>query len=345
MFRRWRLPQIGCVYIALALWASLSLQVVAEDNPCNCTAIKPKGHQQRSENFDLKMARIYMALQNWNEAETHFVAAARDPDASSESLSGLEQARRNIDREKAQSDEALLNAAQIYHDNGLSEKAQELYQTLASDSGVREATRARARTGLAASLADQSGKRFLAKIRDQADKMESVLEAASWGFAFIAGLILAIAAVLAIRKRRSLAVIRDFAAPKDESAREVALNLRYARAMMGKPSFSPVGLMPAPLLERMFVVFEAELPPIENLELGGAKLPFAPLAELFGGPRVQITGGYDGASPSGLAFAEISTRRDGVVRFTKKEIRTGTPQERADNLDFAYDVLVTVFSV
>ena len=166
----------------------------------------------------------------------------------------------------------------------------------------------------------------------------------AWAAGLLAAVVLLFAALWEIWKRRQGTVIRDFVAPKDELAKGMALKLKYARATMRNPALSPVGAMPAPLVKNLFL-FEDEVPAIEDLDLAGTTVPFAALTKLFGEPRVQVSGGYDGQAPKGLAYAEIRSRQYGLVALRRKEIRVGTPSETADTLDFAYDVVVRTSSI
>jgi hypothetical protein len=140
-------------------------------------------------------------------------------------------------------------------------------------------------------------------------------------------------------------VIQPFAAPTDELAKGLDIHLRYARAMMQDPALSPAGQVPASLVENL-LTFADETESIEDLEIAGSKVPFASLAKLFGRPRIQVTGGFDGVAPIGNAYSIVKGHDDGAYVFIQHTIRVGEPSEqRRDLLDFAYDVIVKASSV
>jgi hypothetical protein len=277
------------------------------------------------------MAKVYAKLFAWPEAESHFALAAQDPSVQKEALAGLEEARRNIVKDRSIADARVMETGDAYLRQDLDAKAEEVYRGAATNSALSSTTRAQAVNRLLESLAAQRFERSLANLKDGVVNL-------LWLLTFALGLLLLYLALRTIRRSRRSTVIRTFVAPKDEIARNLSTKMKYARAIMRNPALSPVGVMPAALLQDLFL-FEDELATIEDLELAGAKIPFASLAKVFGEPKVEVTGGYDGASGSAMVFAEIKMR-DAVTRdLCEARIAVGTPAEEADLLNFIYDVL------
>jgi hypothetical protein len=292
---------------------------------CVCSA-KPR-------NADLEMAKIYAGLSDWKDAETHFAVAAKDPAYQKEALAGLEKARWNVDAAQA----AVLEAGGLYESEHMWSKAEDLYRVAAIDSSMRDETRSAIAVRLAAVLKAQRWER-------EFDSWKKGVETAFEAVVFAIGVILLFATIHSIWRRRRAIHIYPFAAPSEELANGVAVNLKYARAMMQNPALSPAGSMPAPLVANL-MTFNDEVDPIEDLEIAGSKIPFSSLANLFGRPAIQVSGGFDGVAPLGYAYSIVKTHNASADSFHQQSIRVGAPnQQRRDLLDFAYDVLVRATS-
>src|SRR5580700_2858988 len=91
----------------------------------------------KKPNVEIEIAKRYAQLGDWSEAETHFLAAAKDPDSQAEALAGLENARRKVDEAQT----AVLAAGKHYEDAEMWSKAEDLYRPAAADKSLTEETR------------------------------------------------------------------------------------------------------------------------------------------------------------------------------------------------------------
>jgi hypothetical protein len=281
-------------------------------------------------NPEIEIAKKYAQLGDWSEAETHFLAAAKDPDNQAEALAGLENARRKADEAQT----AVLAVGKHYEDAEMWSKAEDLYRPAAADKSLSEETRKEIGQRLSLVLEKQRWDRRWAEAKDWMDRLTILV-----GYALIAfALVLAVATFRSIAKRRRIILIRSFSAPTDEYAKGLAIHLKYAREMMRHPALAPAGNVPPALVTMM--LFDDETEPIEDVELAGSKIPFSALAKLFGKPGVQVGGSFDGVAPLGNAFCFIETRRSTADDSVQHAIRLGVPdQQRQDLRDFAYDVI------
>lgn len=276
-------------------------------------------------NSDVELARRYAARGDWKDAETHFVAAAKDKPWEKEALGCIETARRNEDA-------TVLQAGQIYEAEHVWTKAEDLYRAAAADSFIGAETRAKAADRLKVVLQAESGQRTWTEWKD---RVQDAVEVA----VFLLALVLLAATVRAIWKSRRMILIHPFAAPTDELAKGMNIHLRYARERMRYPALSPAGQMPATLVENL-LTFDDEVEPIEDLDVAGSKIPFSSLSKLFGRPSIHVSGGFDGVAPLGHAYSLVRTHR-GPDGFLQRTIRVGVASEqRLDLLDFAYHVIV-----
>jgi len=322
------------IFFMLAV-ASLTSAIPASKE-CRCPLkTKPRRHAAvpKPPNADLEMAKIYAGLFDWKDAEIHFAAAAKDPICQKEALAGLEKARRNVDATQT----AVLETGRLYESEHLWPKAEDLYRAVAIDPSTRDETRSAVAARLSAALKAQKWER---RKTEWKETVKTIAEA----IAFLIALVLLIATAWAIWRRRRAIRIDQFSAPTDELANGLAINLKYARAMMQNPTLSPAGPMPAALVANL-MSFSDEINPIEDLEIAGAKIPFSALSSLFGQPAVQVSGAFDGVAPFGYAYSIIRTRNGTADSFHQQLIRVGVPhQQRHDLLDFAYDVVVRATS-
>jgi hypothetical protein len=322
--------------LLLAICAGPSIQA---QSTCNCTQ-KKRHTSKRHVNADLEMAKIYVRLKNWSEAEAHFVLAARDPLSLREALVGLEDARSKVNAEKLAGDAAPLDAAKLFEERDIQSKAEEIYRTTAQNSAIAESTRKAAADGLAKALDAQRSDRWFATTKEWMERIKGWVEFLFWLVALVLGIILGRAVIGSILRRRKIILFHGFDTPSDETSRSLAIMLRQARVRMQNPWLSPVGVMPAVLVQNM-PTFDSELEPIEDLELGGAKIPFAAIARIWGDPKVQVHGAFDALSPSGSIFAAIKKRGVEQELYRAQRVRTGVPsQQRGDLFNFAYDVIV-----
>jgi tetratricopeptide (TPR) repeat protein len=284
----------------------------------------------KKPNVEIEIAKQYAQLGDWSEAETHFLAAAKDPDSQAEALAGLEDARRKADEAQT----AVLAVGKHYEDAEMWSKAEDLYRSAAADKSLTDEARKEIGGRLTLVLEKQHWDRRWAEAKDWMDRLTILV-----GYAVIAfALLLAIATFRSIAGRRRIILIRPFAASTDENAKGVAIQLKYAREMMRNPALAPAGQVPPALVAMM--LFDDESEPIEDVELAGAKIPFSALAKLFGRPGVQVGRSFDGVTPLGNAYSSIQTRGARADDFVQHAIRVGVPdQQRQDLRDFAYDVI------
>jgi hypothetical protein len=194
--------------------------------------------------------------------------------------------------------------------------------------------------GLATALKAQEPDRRNASLKEWTERIRGLVEFLFWALVLLIGFFLASAIWNTISRMRKAILFHDFSTPSDETSRGLAILFKQARARMQNPSLSPVTVMPAVLI-RNLPTFSDEVEPIEDLELGGAKIPFAAIAGVWGQPKIQISGGFDGLSPLGDIFAVIKRRGDNQPIYREQVVRTGVPsQQRSDLFDFAYDVII-----
>lgn len=278
---------------------------------------------------ELELAKTFVDLGDWQDAETHFTAASKEAGCRQQGLAGIQAARGHQEAN-------LLQTGQIYESEGQWSKAEDLYRAAAGDQSIGITTRKvigdRLRFVLEAQVRQKRWTESEEKIKDGA------------GIAvFLLAMFLLIATIRSIWKSRRIILIHPFAAPTDELAKGLDIQLRYARVTMNNPAFSPAAQMPPFLVENL--KFSDEVEPVEDLEIAGSKIPFASLGRLFGRPSVRVTGGFDGIGPIGNAYSIVQTYDASADAFIRHEIRVGVPNEqRLDLLDFAYDVIVKASS-
>jgi hypothetical protein len=295
---------------------------------------------QKHVNADLEMAKVYLRLRDWSEAEQHFVSATKDPISEPEALLGLEAARREADNERRVGIAAPLGVAKLYEKNDIEPKAEEIYRSTATNSSAPEDVRKSAADELATSIKAQEWDRRYAWLKEWTERVKGGVEFGFWALVVLIGVFLARAIWNTLSRRRKAILFHDFSTPSDETSRGLAILFKQARARMQNPSLSPVTVM-SPVLIRNLPTFSDEVEPIEDLELGGAKIPFAAIAKVWGEPKIQISGGFDGLSPLGGIFAVIKRRDDNQPIYWEQVVRTGVPsQQRSDLFDFAYDVII-----
>jgi tetratricopeptide (TPR) repeat protein len=312
---------VGTLVLFLAVAIVLPMQGVTNPGPAK------QAPAAKKSNVEIEIARKYAQLGDWSEAEAHFLAAAKDPDSQAEALAGLENARRKADEAQT----AVLAAGKYYEDADMWSKAEDLYRPAAADKSLTEEARKEIGQRLALVLEKQRGIRRWAEIKDWIERVV--------GFVVIFfAVVLTVATLLSIARRRRIILIRPFAAPTDEYAKGLTIHLKYAREMMRNPALAPAGNVPPALVTTM--LFDDESDPIEDVELAGSKIPFSALAKLFGRPGVQVGGSFDGVAPLGNAFCFIETRGSKADDSVQHAIRLGVPdQQRQDLRDFAYDVI------
>ncbi len=337
---RTRRRSVATMALCLAVWGGMGLH---GQTKCRCNVVhraRPKKPVKVEHvNADLEMAKIYAGMKNWPEAETHYVLAAQDPASRKEALAGLAEVRKRFNADKLAGEAAALTVAKSYADRDIQPEAEKLYQGSATNAAVSEGTRGAARAGLAKALDAQETDRLFASIKEWTERVKSSMESLFWVIALLLGFFLACTALQAIARRRKLILLHEFKSSSDEASRALSVTLQHARARMQHPALAP-GRMPGFLLLTM-PTFSDELEPIEDLELGGSKIPFAALAKEWGRPRVQISGGFDAGKPAGEIFAVIEAKRASEQIYLNQAVRTQVPaQQQRDLFDFAYDVIV-----
>ena len=278
--------------------------------------------------FELSLAQNFASVGDWKDAESHFTAAVQDSNCQAEALAGIQNAKSNEATN-------LLETGMIYESKSQWAKAEEVYRAVANDSST-EVIRQAGRDRLAAVVeAEVEEKKWSALRNSISEWIKAIAEFVAVSLAMILGFF----TILSIFKSRRRILIYPFSAPTDELAKGLGIQLRYARLTMNNPAFSRAVQIPPFLVENL--EFSDDVEPIEDLEIGGGKIPFASLGKLFGRSRVRVTGGFDGVGPTGNAYSIIETQDGEGDTFVRREIRIGVPNEqRLDLLDFAYDVMV-----
>jgi hypothetical protein len=231
---------------------------------------------------ELALAKTFADLGDWKNAETHFTSAAKEVECRQQALFGIQAARRH-------EEDGILRTGQIYESEHEWSKAEDLYRAAAADLAMGDAARKIATDRLRSVLAAQVREKRWPRWRDSV--AEWVKDGAGVAVFFLA-LVLLIFTIRSIRKSRRIILIHPFAAPTDELAKGLNIQLKYARVTMNNPALSSAALMPPFLIENL--KFSDEVEPIEDLEIAGSKIPFASLGRLFGRPSVRVTGGFDG---------------------------------------------------
>jgi hypothetical protein len=280
----------------------------------------------KAPNQDMVLAKIYEGAGDWKEAEIHFVAAAADPAARNEALEGVKTSRIEIDKAQSQ----ILDAGSKYEEAHLWSKAEDIYRAIAVDPNASFALRCKALKRLESALREQEGSR---SFDEGWERLKKVVEAVA---AFI-GLILLVAGVRLICKRRSKIVLHNFSAPNDELAAVVAMHLKYARDTMLNPSLAAANQMPTTL---DIFQFEDESEEIEDIEVAGTTIPLAALSRLLAKPAVTVRGGFDGLDPLADIWAVLQTRNGGEDFILGTVRMTQALEKRTDLRTFAYTVLV-----
>jgi len=329
---------LNLTVVAVVLWLATCNGIVYSQTSCRC-ARKHTAQSREQSNVDLEIAKIYVGLKNWPEAESHYVLAAKDPSSRREALAGLANVRSKFNAEKLVGETAPLAAAKSYDDRDIHPKSEDLYRNTATNSAITDETRKSALAGLEKALDSQKRDRMFTAVKEWTERIKSGLEFLFWLIALILGCILAGTAGRAIWKRRQIILFQEFKASSEDASRALSIILKHARARMQNPALAP-GRTPGFLLLKM-PTFSDELEPIEDLELGGSKIPFAAIAKELGKPKVQINGGFDASQPTGEIFAVIDGRGAKDQIYLNQAVRTQVPnQQQGDLFDFAYDVIV-----
>ncbi|HEY1940181.1 MAG TPA: hypothetical protein VGJ33_19805 [Candidatus Angelobacter sp.] len=282
---------------------------------------------------ELILAKKFADLGDWKNAQIHFVAAANETKCQDESLAGIEIAKRRAEA-------ILLRNGEIYEAEHQWSKAEALYSAAASDPSLRDTTRYVAGDRLRSVLQRQADARRWKEWRDTIAQWAKDLVGL---IVFLLSMILLVFTIKSIRRHRRVILIRPFAAPTEEVSTGLNIQLKYARLTMNNPAFSRASPIPPFLIENLR--FSDEVEPIEDLEIAGSKIPFSSLQKLFGRPRVEVTGGFDGVAPMGNAYSMVKTVDSSADAFVGRQIRVAVPHEqRLDLLDFAYDVIVKASS-
>jgi hypothetical protein len=282
---------------------------------------------------ELALARTFVELGDYKNAEIHFSIAAKGKKCQQQGLDGIKVARAN---EEA----PLLHIGQIYESNHQWSKAEDLYRVTALDSSVKAATRNIASERLKSVLQAQTQEMRWSRLRDSVSEWVRGIAAVT---VFFLSLVLLIFTVRSIWRHRRIILIHPFDAPTDELAKGLNIQLRYARITMNNPAFSNAAQIPPFLIENL--KFSDEVEPIDDLEIAGSKIPFSSIERLFGQPSVRVTGGFDGVGPVGNAYSIVQTHDSSADAFIRRQIRIGVDNEqRLDLLDFAYDVIIKASS-
>jgi hypothetical protein len=277
-------------------------------------------------NQDLVLAKIYAVARDWKDAETHFVAAASDPEARNEALEGIKKSRVELDKAQFQ----ILDAGGKYEDAHLWSKAEDIYRAIAVDPNASFTVRCTALTRLDSTLREQEGSR---SFDERWERLKKAIEAVT---AFL-GFILLVAGARSIYGRRRKIVLQKFSAPNDELVAVVAMHLKYARDTMLNPSLSGANQLPITL---DIFQFEGESEEIGDIEVAGTTIPLAALSRLLAKPAVTVRGGFDGLDPVADVWAVLQTRTGGEESVLGTVRMTQPLAKRTDLRTFAYNVLV-----
>lgn len=321
--------------LAIATLAILTISSAAQ-TPCCCTPPPRRGPTPVGS--ELEVARAYMDAKEYKTAEEYFILAAKQQKVRKQALEGLREALKlghdAKEKERQQKENQTLETAELYESNGMWSKSEDSFRSLIAP-GTDHVTEAKA--GLARALNEQWRENLYSKI---SECIKRILEA----LALIVASCLLFAYVRILFKRRKSVEILPFVAPTEEFKNRLSAGLAYARAAMLDPAASPATTVPASLVAGL-PPFIDDLPELEDLEIGGAKLPLAAISKIWGTPRVEARSGADGLEPLGSGYSVMKIRGREMPRFHKWQIRATPPNALRDDVrDFSYNVLIEVLS-
>lgn len=287
---------------------------------------------------ELEIARAYMNAKEYKTAEGYFILAARQQRVRKQALEGLVEALQlghdAKEKERQERESQILEAAKLYESNGMWVKSEDSFKSLIAP-GTAHLTDAK--EGFANALNEQWRENLFSEISEWIKRLLEVL-------ALILAFCLLAAYVRILFKRRKSVEILPFVAPTDEFRNRLSASLAYARAAMLDPAGSPATTVPASLVAGL-PPFIDELPELEDLEIGGAKLPLAAISKIWGTPAVEARSGADGLDPVGSGYSVMKIRGQKTLRFHKWQIRATPPNALRDDVrDFSYNVLIEVLS-
>jgi hypothetical protein len=321
--------------LAIATVALFTISSTAQ-TPCCCTS--PPRRTAAPVGSELEIAWAYMNAKEYKTAEEYFILAAKQPRVRKQALEGLVEALQlgqdAKERERQEREGQILETAKLYECNGMWSKSEDSFKSLIVPGTDHLAE---AKEGFARTLDEQRGEHLFSEISEWIKRSLEIV-------ALILALCLLSAYVHILFKRRKSVEILPFVAPTDDFRNKLSASLAYSRAAMLDPAGSPATTVPASLVAGL-PPFIDELPELEDLEIGGAKLPLAAISKIWGTPAVEARSGADGMDPVGSGYSVVKIRGQETPRFHKWQIRATPPSALRDDVrDFSYNVLIEVLS-
>lgn len=321
--------------LAVATVAPFTVSSAAQ-TPCCCTS--PPHRCAAPVRSELEIACAYMNAKEYKTAEEYFILAAKQQSVRKQALEGLAEALKlehdAKEKERQEMETQILETARLYESNGMWSKSEDSFKSLIAPGTIHITE---AKEGLARALDEQWRENFYTNISEW---IKRILES----LALILAIWLLFAYGQILFKRRKSVEILPFVTPTDDFRNRLSASLAYVRAAMLDPAGSPATTLPASLVAGL-PPFIDELPELEDLEIGGAKLPLAAISKIWGIPAVEARSGADGLEPVGSGYSVMKIRGQETPRFHKWQIRATPPGALRDDVrDFSYNVLIEVLS-
>jgi tetratricopeptide (TPR) repeat protein len=321
--------------LAIATVALFTISSTAQ-TPCCCTSAPRRAAAPVGP--ELEIARAYMNAKEYKSAEMYFILAAKQQSVRKQALEGLVEAlqlgEKAVEKDRQEKERLILEIAKLYESNGMWSKSEDSFKSLI----VPETNQlTEAKEGFARSLDEQRREKLLS---ERGEWIKRGIETVGLILAFC----LLFAYVGILFKRRKSVEILPFVAPTDDFRNRLSASLAYARAAMLDPAGSSATTVPASLVAGL-PPFIDELPELDDLEIGGTKLPLAAISKIWGTPAVEARSGADGMDPVGSGYSVVKIRGQEPARFHKWQIRATPPNALRDDVrDFSYNVLIEVLS-
>jgi len=277
--------------------------------------------------FDLQLGKFYEKQERWKEAEQEYVQAGRigAPGVKKEALAAIERLKiyRPSDNENFEFD-----LAKLYEDGEHWQEAEQHYAAAAK--GETKQVRDLALQGVQRARAHRGWEEFWGDFDRWLGYLARVL-----GLLF-----LVVIAYRLWRVWRTMEIV-PFEAGNDNASKQV--NFSLASALEGLPQIvGPVVFTGNDVLTKLPGV-EGLPDPVQDIEIGGVKLPLTDWIKMIRLPKVRVVGRWDTGMRS--AQARIFGRRWIFRYLEKRSSRFYVPAEAGDTQElrlrlFAYDVLI-----
>jgi hypothetical protein len=318
--------------VLLVFIAALAAQTPAQQP--RAKAQIPQAQQRPISPFSLEAARQLFDLYAWDKAEEHFLKleSSASPADRQQALDGIKNSRKHIIEEKRSGSFAaarLLEALERWKD------AEQAYVEIAKT--------------------DPEGAMLAAA---EAERLKPKINNARWPEA-LDDLVLKLGHILLIpsivyavfrfwraaRRSRTSIKFQPFRASTDDAAKQLAFWLESTLANLRSPAPAfptwPGLKSTLPLMRLPEIGDELEL---EDLEVGGVKVPLKQLIQSIAVPRARVSGHWYVGSATGSAYVSVEKRKWLGLRHASSAEQAvtsvGGPAQDADLRRFAYAVFI-----